>query len=216
MVTNKRKKNTEPLKPCPRKDVIQVMQFQFFDNGSKCGKGSIQHTMMLEAYCEGRLNLYSPYWKRTVQLIDPKLVLRWADRKLAEGEMSASIHDVYREAHDAAVGIAVEDDTEWVKMGHIGSKRENKRYIGQFILVSRDKDGSMRCLVCIDGELLEAGRFQHDLRAKSGTGRRKAYAFYDPNGAYEAMQREQVQIAGTSSRAAPGPTEGTMGGMPWE
>ncbi|WP_238273303.1 hypothetical protein [Methylobacterium cerastii] len=172
--------------------------------------------MMLEAYCEGRLNLFKPYWKRTVALIEPKLVLKWADENLATGEMTASIHERYATLYAVANEIMADDDSEWSKMGHIGSKRENTRYIGQFVLVSRYKDGSMNCVVSIDGELLEAGRFQHDLRAKPGTGRRKAYAFYDPNGLYEAMKAEQLQIAETSIRAAAEPAEGTLGEVPWK
>ncbi|KQT90358.1 hypothetical protein [Methylobacterium sp. Leaf466] len=192
------------------------MQFQFFDNDTSKTKGASQHTMMLEAYCEGRLNLFNPYWKRTVQLIDPKLVIKWADKKLVEGEMTPEIHETYKLTYETAQTIAENDQTEWVKMGHIGSKRENKRYIGQFVLVSRDKDGPMSCVVFIDGDVLAAGRFQHDLRAKPGTGRRKAYAFYDPTDMYGAMQREQAQIAGASSRAAPEPPEASLGGMPWQ
>src|SRR3954463_3880582 len=101
------------------------MQFQFFDNGSKGGRGAVQHTMMLEAYCEDRLNLFNPYWKRTVQLAEPKLAIRWADKKLAEGEMTAEQHEVYSDAYEVTKALAADDEIDWVKMGHIGSKREN-------------------------------------------------------------------------------------------
>ncbi|AWN35419.1 hypothetical protein DK427_06495 [Methylobacterium radiodurans] len=195
--------------------MIQVMQFQFFENG-KVKQGQSQHTMMLEAYCEGRLNLFNPYWKRTVQLAESKLTYRWAQRKLEAGEMTAEQFAEYEAAHETCTAIAVCEDTEWVKVGRIGSKRENISYIGQFIIVRRQKAGPMECVVFLDGESFGPDRFQHDLRSKPGTGRRKAYAFYDPSGLYEAMKREEAMRAESDARAAQQPPEGLLGGDPWQ
>lgn len=214
--TNKKPQpQPQPLKPCPPIGVIQVMQFQFFDNG-KVKQGQSQHTMMLEAYCEGRLNLYKPYWKRTVQLADPKLTYRWAQRKLEAGEMSQEQFDVYETVYTSCVSIANSEDTEWVKLGRIGSKRENISYIGQFIMVVREKAGPMECVVFLDGDCLKPDRFQHDLRSKPGTGRRKAFAFYDPSSLYETMKREDAMRAESDARAAQQPPEGLLGGDPWQ
>lgn len=207
MPSKKTKSKHEPLKPCPRKDAIRVMQFQFFDN-CKSGKGVVQHTIVLEAYCENRLNLFAPYWKRTVQLTEPKLAIRWADRKLADGEMTAEQHFFYQQTYDHCVELAAHEDTEWVKIGHIGSKRENKRYVGQRIYGRRGKGGPMECVVFLDGEMLGTERFQHDKFRKAGGRRRKAYGFYDPQGMYDAMKREKAQRAAADAKEAERAPEG--------
>jgi hypothetical protein len=171
------------------------MQFQFFDNGENPGRGKSQHTMMLEVYCEGRLNLYRPYWKRVVQLISPKQVLTWAHEKLGEGYLTADQHTFYVQMHMVAERLTAEPDMAWVKMGHIEDRRSHVRYPAQFALVSRELSGPMQCHVVLNGSVISAERFLHDQRSEKGTGRRKAFGWYDPSGLYDLAKREEAMKA---------------------
>jgi len=190
-----------PLPPCPRKDVIQVMQFQYYDNGAKPGRGKVQHTVTLEAYCEGRLNLHKPYWVRTVQLIDPKKVMAWADQKLAECYLTAEQHAFYIQMQEVADSLAEGPDVEFAKMGHIEDRTTKIRYPAQFVLMVRERGGPMQCHVVINGDVISTETFIHDQHSVPGSGRRKAYAFYDPSDMYGAMKREQAMRAEAKARA---------------
>jgi hypothetical protein len=203
-MTKNKKTRASALPPCPRKEVIQAMQFQFFDNGLNHGRGRSQHTMALEVYCDGRLNLYRPYWKRAVQLLTPNLVRRWADKKLAAGEMTAEQHAEYAVVCDTCESLAQDPDMEFAKIGHIEDRRSKTRYIGQFIMVTREKAGPIQCHVALNGEVISAERFLHDQRSKPGTGRRKAFGWWDPSGLYDLAKREEAMKAEATALEARG------------
>jgi hypothetical protein len=148
-------KKTKPvLTRCPRLEVIQCAQFQLFDNGPTPGKGKSQHNLKIEIYTGGRLDLCRPYWVRTVPLIAPKKVMDWADEERAAGRMNEETHGFYVRTYEIATNYAQEDNIEYAKMGHIGAKSENNlRYAGQFVLMVKEKNGPIQCVVYADGEM---------------------------------------------------------------
>ena len=182
------------LKPCPSVDRIFVMQFQFFDNGPKPGKGKTRHTMMLEAYLEPKIELCNPHWKRSVALIEPTDFRAWADRALAEGRLPPEQHSIYVQCSEVIADRARHPETEWAKLGRIEDKRAHADYPGQFIMAYRDKDGPMGCHVITETGTMSCERFIHDQRSKPGTGRRKAFGFYDPGKIYERQMAEAEAV----------------------
>src|SRR4051794_26257968 len=133
------------LKPCPPVDRIYIMQFHFFDNGPKPGKGKTRFTMMLEAYLEWKIDLYKPHWKRSVALIEPSDFRALADRAVAEGRLTPAQHSIYVLGYRAMEERARLPDTEWAKLGLIKHRGAGADYAGQFITAYRNKDGSMGC-----------------------------------------------------------------------
>lgn len=209
----KEKKPREPLKRCPSKQHIMAIQAQLFDNGPKPGKGRSQHSIKLEVYCEGRLDLCKPYWSRVVQLIEPKLFMAWVDREHGTGTITDVQRETYESARETVETIAKGEGIEFAKMGHIGAARENKYYAGQFVTMVKESNGPLHLFVFLDGEMIEVTSFLYDKFWKPGGSRRKFFGFYDPCGMYAAMQAERAQRAEADARANLG---GTMGGNPWE
>jgi hypothetical protein len=191
-----------PLPPCPRKDVIQAVQFQFFDNGPNPGKGNSEYTIALEVYCEGRLDLYRPYWKRVVRLMSPKQVMEWADKKQGEGYLTAEQHAEYRSVFEACEVVAQDPDMAWVKMGCIEDRSARIRYPGQLLMVTREVTGPMQIHVVLNGEVISAERMLHDQRSTKGTGRRKAFGWWDPSNLYDIAKKEEAMKAKAAARAA--------------
>ncbi|MBM1169615.1 hypothetical protein [Microvirga arabica] len=201
MITQKKTKPV--LTRCPSREVIQCAQFQLFDNGPNPGKGKSQHNLKIEIYTGGRLDLFRPYWARTVPLIAPKKVLDWADKELATARMDEETHGDYARAYNVAVGYADLDTTEFAKMGHIGAKSENNlRYSGQFVLMVKTKNGPIECVVYADGEMFGTDVFLYDKFWRLGGKRRKFFGFYDPNKMYERMKQEQKMEAEAAAQSA--------------
>jgi hypothetical protein len=199
---SKVKSKRTPLPRMPQAESISVIQFQLFDNGENPGKGRSQWVASLEVYGQGRLDLLDPYWKRAVSLIDPAKVMAWADKARDEGRMTDAIHQTYVDAQAIAAEFASSDVCDWVRMGHIGSKADHIYYEGQFILVMKQIDGPIGCVVFIDGEPLTTNSFLFDKKWRPGGSRRKFFGFYDPHGAYQAMKRERAMIAEADALAA--------------
>jgi hypothetical protein len=196
-------KEKAPLPRCPRIESINVVQFQLHDNGPKPGSGRTQHTMKVEVYCEGRLNLYKPFWARSVGLTAPANILAWAEKAHEEGKVTAEMLELYQTAHDTAVGFMENEDAEWAKMGHIGSRRDGHAiYENQFLLVTKKKGGKIQCLMAIDGNALFTDSFLYDKQWRPGGKRRKFFGFYDPSKMYDAMQREKGMQEEADRRAA--------------
>ncbi|GJE73066.1 hypothetical protein [Methylorubrum podarium] len=210
-----KKTRREPLKRCPAKDNIMAMQIQLFDNGPKPGRGRSQHSIKIEAYCDGRLDLLRPYWSRVVQLIDPKRFMAWVNDQRASGTISDQQYEQYDLAHQAVTMAAAMEGIEFAKMGHIGSARENLYYDGQFVTVVKQQDGGLQFEAFIDGEHVSTSSFLFDRAWRRGGARRKFFGFYDPNGMYAAMKAEIAQRAEADSRAKRRDT-GSIGGSPWE
>ena len=183
------------LKPCPSYDFIRVLQLQFFDNGPNPGKGKSQHAIKIEAYLEDKFDLHQPHWKRTVNLTSPKLFLKWASKALADGILTAEQHAVYAEAADVCSTMQKADDVEWAKCGRIEDKKSHTHYPGQFIFAWRFKQGPMKCHVVVGDDMMVCDTFIHDHFSLPGSGRRKAFGFYDPNRIYERKQEEERQLA---------------------
>lgn len=192
-----------------------AMQVQLFDNGDKPGKGRSQHALKLEAYCEGRLDLYRPYWVRTVQLTSSKVFISWVERQRATGEISDEQYKRYDVARRATDILADDPDIEFAKLGHIGSARENIRYVEQFVSLVKTKGGGLTFILFIDGEEIDTSSFLFDQRWTPGSARRKFFGFYDPCGMYAAMKAEQAQRVEAESRARTSATA-QIGGAPWE
>lgn len=191
----KRAKGQKGKKPtalvrCPSVDRIFVMQFQFFDNGPTPGKGNTRHAIMLEAYLEAKIDLYKPHWKRTVALIEASDFQAWADRALVEERLTPEQHSIYRQASEAIADRTRQPETEWAKLGRIEDKRSHTDYPGQFIMAYQDKDGPIGCHVVTETGSMSCEQFFRDKRSKPGTGRRKAFGFYDPGQIYERQKAE--------------------------
>lgn len=208
------KKKAEPLKRCPAKHNIMAMQIQLFDNGDKPGRGRSQHSLKLEAYCDGRLDLMRPYWSRVVQLIEPKTFMKWVDAQYAAGTITAEQYEHYDIAHQAVTMMAAEEGIEFAKMGHIGAARENRYYEGQFVTLIKNEGGGLTFDCFIDGEHFNTSSFLFDRAWRRGGTRRKFFGFYDPAKMYAAMKAEITQRGEAESQAKT-TTAGSIGGAPW-
>lgn len=189
-----RKKKTSapkaPLTPCPRAGVINVVQYQLYDNGPNPGRGKSQHRMTIEVYCDGRLDLHKPYWKRTTSLLEPPVFMGWVNKTFGAGGMTAEQYAVYKTASDLAVEAMNTGTFEFCKLGHIGSNEDGKTYyVGQFILVMKALGGGLGVMQYIGDDILEASSFLYDQTWFPGTKRRKFFGFYDPADMYGAMKR---------------------------
>lgn len=196
----KYKKRVKPkaLPEMPRAGAINVIQFQFFDNGQKPGRGKSRHVVKLEVYCEGRLNLRKPFWKRSVSMLEPKLFFEWIDGQTFE----PGVKSIYENLHSLAIDQEADDEVEWVKLGHVEDTRLRARYPGQFVVCVKCKDGPLLSWVQAgDGQFpCEAMIFNQ--RWKRGSKERLFYGFYDPHGMYKRMIAEQQMIAEAASRGA--------------
>jgi len=199
-----RKKNrldpTE-LKPLPRLDVINAIQFQLFDNGEKPGRGRSQHQIKMEVYCDGRLDLMEPYWVRVVPLLDEKVFMRWVNEALATGTITPAQYEMYEAIHGVIVARAADPDVEFAKLGHIGNKGLNTYYPGQFIAAVKEKDGGLQVFVVRDHEHIQADSFLFDQHWVKGGARRKFFGFYDPAGLYLAAKAEKERAAKVEAQA---------------
>jgi hypothetical protein len=226
----------EPLKPCPRKEIINVVQFQFFDNGEpkksepvtgengkrkRPGAGKSRYTMMVEVYCEAKFNIYKPYWKRTAALLNPDQVKKWADEQLAEGKMTAANHGFYATLYTMAETFMEEDDAQWVKIGYIEDRRSKRRYPGQAIFVTKRQADAMDAALFTDG--MEADPICPDAMifdkfSRPGTGRRLFYGFYDPFDMYgktKAIQAKEAAYRKSPDISEPDPFTGYVTRSPF-
>jgi hypothetical protein len=184
------------MKPCPAKDRIFVMQFQFFDNGPKPGSGNTQHTMMLEAYLEEEVNLRKPHWKRVVSLSEAADFCAWTDKALSAGQISATQHAEYASGLEVVAYQLEQEEVAWAKIGRIEDRRVRSTiYPGQFVIAWRTKAGPMECHVFTGDGMISCTCFIHDQHSRAGTGRRKAFGFYDPGNIHLHKIAEQKAIA---------------------
>jgi hypothetical protein len=212
MQDKKKGERPKPQPKCPRAEIINVIQFQFFDNGEKPGRGVSRHVVKLEVHCEARLVLNKPYWKRSVSMLEPKTFFDWVDAQTFEADV-ASLYAGTKQFVDLQ---QADDDTEWLKLGHIEDTRLRDRYPGQFVVVVKMKSGPLQCWLQLGESSLPADAMFFNRAWRKGSKARLFAGTFDPHGAYMAMKREQAQIAEASSRAAPEPVDGTLGGMPWQ
>lgn len=212
MQDKKKCERPKPQPKCPRAEFINVIQFQFFDNGEKPGRGVSRHVVKLEVHCEARLVLNKPYWKRSVSMLEAKTFFEWVDAQTFEPEVA----DVYGLAKQLVAIQQADEDVEWIKLGHVEDTRLRNRYPGQFVGVIKFKSGPLVCWLQLGGSPLQAHAMFFNKAWRKGSKARLFAGTYDPQGMYGAMKREQAQIAGASSRAAPEPAAGSLGGMPWE
>jgi hypothetical protein len=190
-----------PLPPCPRAEVINVVQYQLYDNGSNPGRGKSQHRMTIEVYCEGRLDLYKPYWKRTTSLLDPKTFMAWVDKTYKSGGMSAAQYQKYKDAADTAIEIMKGGGVEFAKLGHIGSNDGGKTYfVGQFVLAMKLDGAVLGVQMFMGDDMIETASFLYDQEWRPGGKRRKFFGFYDPAGYYAAMKAEREFAAKAEAR----------------
>jgi hypothetical protein len=201
----KRAQPQEPLPPCPHPDHIKVVQFQFFDNGQKPGRGRTQHVLSLEVYCEDNFVITKPYWKRSVALLDPAKILAWAGEKTLAGEMDVTEHAYYEKTIQICTELMDDPDTEWVRCGYIEDRRAKVRYPGQTVIVWKVGDGPLHVVMEVHGSALAPDAMIFDKKARPGSGRRLFYGFYDPNRLYfRTKEIAEQEAAYLSGRAADG------------
>jgi hypothetical protein len=207
-----------PLPPCPRREIIDVVQFQFFDNGEpkktepvisedgkkkRPGAGRSRYTMKVEVYCEGKFNIYKPYWKRTAALLNPDQVKKWADEQLSSGKMSEKDHEFYATLYTMAETFIEDPDAHWVKIGYIEDRSSKVRYPGQAVFVTKRMSGPMDAALFtngVDEKPLCPDAMIFDKFSKPDAGRRLFYGFYDPNDIYEKTKARAAKEAEVLSR----------------
>jgi hypothetical protein len=177
------------LHPFPKTEFVWAVQFQFFDNGPNPGSGKTEHALKLEVYMEPTVNLYKPHWVRAVPLHAPGIVAKWADEKLADGKLTADTAAVYHGAAAWCANQMKNPDMEWAKIGRIGdNRRRDVIYPGQLVLMSREISGPMTTIILAqngdEAGMVQCERWVHDQHSTKGTGRRKAFGFYDPQKKY--------------------------------
>ncbi|WP_201861417.1 hypothetical protein [Microvirga soli] len=137
---------------------ITVLQAQFFDNRSVAAriKGKSDFALKLFAWTSGwNIDLKKPEWWRVVQLVEPKVVLTWANKKHEANEMDAEMLALYSDASTMAMEMKQDERFELVKMGHISSPPGTQYFIGQFVVVARTKEGVFSGFVYNDGAHVE-------------------------------------------------------------
>lgn len=216
-------KGKGPLPACPTKDKIYVTQFQYFDNGEpkkadtveqsedgtikREGAGKSRYTIQLEVYCEAKFNIYKPYWKRTVALLDPERVKKWADKQLAEGKRTEKEHEFYLNLYTMAENfMELHEDAHWAKIGYIEDRRSKVRYPGQAVLVTKIQNGPMDVYMFVDGDVHDPicpDAMIYDKLSQPGSKRRLFYGFYDPTDMYgkqkEIEAKERSYLSGRST-----------------
>ena len=208
----KKGERPKPQPKCPRYDIINFIQFQFFDNGEKPGRGVSRHVVKLEVHCEGRLVLSKPFWKRSVSMLEPKTFFEWVDSQVFDEGVAAA----YEVAKAVAENQLADEDVEMIKFGHVEDTRLRDRYPGQFVGVMKLKSGPLCCWLHLGESLLPADAMFFNHAWRKGSKARVFAGTYDPYGMYTAMKAEHAQIAGATGHAASEPAEGALGGMPWE
>jgi hypothetical protein len=192
-------KQKGPMPAFPEFQFITAIQMQFFDNGEKPGRGKNQYTMITEVYAGGHFNIMKPYWKRTVALLDPDQVIKWADEKLAWDDLTPMHHQQYANAYAMAEEFMTGANALWAKIGYFEDRRAHLRYPGQCMLVVREDKGPMHAFL-FDGteECKLSNPFQFDHYWRPGTNRRLFYGWYDPNEIYaktkEWKEREEKAV----------------------
>lgn len=195
---NKTKARPKPQPECPRFEVINVVQFQFFDNGEKPGKGKSRHVVKLEVHCEGRLNLAKPYWKRSVSMLDMEVFFSWV---MQQG-FPLDIMAIYEGAAAVISDYVDGEDTEWVKLGHVEDTRLRTRYPGQFVVCRKLKAGPLECWLQLGEHRLPAAAMFFNKGWRKGSKARLFAGTYDPCGEYDHTKRIAAVEAEAESRAA--------------
>jgi hypothetical protein len=212
MTEKTKKARPKPQPKCPRADIINVVQFQFFDNGENPGRGLSRHVVKLEVHCENRYVPSKPYWKRSVSMLEPKKFFEWIDSQVFD-EVVTKQYAVVKQFVEVELA---DEDVEWIKLGHVEDTRLRDRYPGQFVGAMKLESGPLRCWLQLGDDPMPADAMFFNKAWRKGSKARLFAGTYDPQGMYEASKREQAQIAAASSKAAPDAAEATLGGMPWE
>jgi len=168
--------------PFPSLEDVAAMRLQFFDNGSKPGRGKSQHVLKVRAFLNDSkpINQKNPDWERCIQLIDAQKVIAWADGEQMQGKISGDVLRRYYDAARSCQDWMAEPDAEWAKMGHVASQPGTVYFHDQFVAVCR-KDSGLNATLYIDGATIEIEKFYPNT-AGSRTGAPKMHALYDPQG----------------------------------
>ncbi|MBS3652597.1 hypothetical protein KEU06_28890 [Pseudaminobacter sp. 19-2017] len=164
---------------------VRAMRAQFFDNGPNPGKGNTQHTLKLRVYLDDGLplNQREPHWHRVVELIEPKKVVAWAVAEHDGGRLAEDDLARYRAvADDLRAWKEEEPDSEWAKMGHIGSPPGNHYFHNQFVAVRCGASGEMDAVFHLEDGQIEIDRFYANKRSRKANAP-KLHGLYDPYGA---------------------------------
>ena len=160
----------------------------------------------MEVYCDGRLDLFKPYWRRTVALTGSKVFFAWATKTHASGGMTDGQYEVYRAAADLAAEAMNSGDYEIAKLGHIGSNDGGTTYyVGQFVLLLKEHGGGPIVHLFVGDDVMEASSFLFDQAWRPGGRRRKFFGFYDPLKLYAAAKQERAFAAKAEGRRGAAP-----------
>ena len=180
------KNTTETWYPrLPLLDRITVLQAQWFDNSARSErkKGESDFSLKLFAWTTLKPDLKNPDWFRVVQLIDPKAVLQWAEKKHKAGALTPEQFAYYQAVHDNAQDQAADADVEKVWLGHVGSPPGKTYFPGQFVFARLERDGTLKAIVFNNGKAITLDGFKR--ARKRGRyvkpGSPKLTCLYDPS-----------------------------------
>lgn len=128
----------------PPLNSIFVIQGQLFDNTKQASgvKGQSDYALKLFVYVRDqniRLRSDADWW-RVVQLLDPKIFFRWAEKKHGQAGMADEEFAVYQQALQLAEAAQETGNYDLVRLGHIASPPGKQYFIGQFVFVMKEKD----------------------------------------------------------------------------
>jgi hypothetical protein len=182
-------------------DKVSVLQAQFFDNRKKADSTRGQSDYALKVYAWNRMNkitlMADADWWRVLQLLEPKVVTKWAKAKHAVGGMTDSDLALYIDVAGAADEMMATGEFELVRIGHVGSPPGKQYCIGQFAVVTKRPEQPVEAILYVDGATMHLDQFK-PTRARG--------AFRKPGSAVYAMIHDPSQLIGQSRKEAEGST----------
>lgn len=199
-------KPSGPLPAFPSLDRVDVIQFQYFDNGPDRKQGESRYTLKVEAYYGQRYNVYDPQWSRVLALLDPAQMTKWADAKLADGSMTEGEHSFYAAVVELCALYQGDGLTEWARVAYIEDRRQKVRYPGQAVVLRRALDKTMCAHLFAGDQSADCERFIFEKGWTPGSKKRLFYGFYDPNNLHDQNKRIaawEAEIAATGRASGP-------------
>ena len=195
-----------PMPAFPSLERVEVIQFQYFDNGPDLKQGQSRYTLKVEAYYGQKYDYRDPQWSRVLALLDPALMTKWATDKLKDGSISTAEFEFYAAVVEVADAYQEDGLTEWVRVAYIEDRRQKVRYPGQAVILRRALDKSMVAHLLAHDGVATCERFIFEKSWRPGSKKRLFFGFYDPLKLHEQSQRVgawEAEIAATGRASGP-------------
>ena len=176
---------------------VSVIQAQFFDNRKKADSTKGQSEYALKLFAWHRLNnitlMADADWWRVLQLVEPKVVAKWAKAKHSAGGMTDSDLALYVDVAASADEMMATSEFELVRIGHVGSPPGKQYCIGQFAVVMKRPEQPVEAILYVDGETMHLDAFKPT---------RSRGAYRKPGSALYAMLHDPSGLIGQSKKEA--------------